>query len=242
MFCTSCGYKNSDASKFCASCGKSTSADIKPVDITSTNNKAVAENDAGSLVQIAEATNCYFYGKNSEELSHTMGESMGVKGAQKLVFNLYASPDIFVVLPASKDRSGLALFGLLLGAGGLAGFALGALQGLAKKLEISNSKIILEQDNPLFNALIFKTSEIKLQAKEIRSNNTDLFYIFSKETWVLASGVGLYKNKEYEVSVNFGFEGQASDHSKKRIAVFDKLFNALKISPPVIHKGKNPPF
>lgn len=242
MFCTSCGFKNSDGSKFCASCGKSISVDSKPEEITSNMNEAKSENDVGSLVQIGEAISCTFSGKNSDELSRTMGQSMGVKDAYKLVFNLYASPDIFVVLPASKDRSGLAWFGLLLGGGGLAAGAIGALQGLAKKLEIRNSKLILEQDNPLFNALIFKSKETKLQVKETRSSNGDLFDIFKKETWILVSGVGLYKNKEYEVSVKFGFEGQASDHSKKRLEVFDTLFNALHITPPEIHKGKNPPF
>ena len=166
MFCTSCGFKNPDGSKYCASCGKSISVDTKPEEITSNMNEAKSANDVGSLVQIGEAISCTFSGKNSDELSRTMGQSMGVKDAYKLVFNLYASPGIFVVLPASKDRSGLAMFGLLLGGGGLAAGAMGALQGLAKKLEIRSSKLILEQDNPLFNALIFKSKETKLQVKE----------------------------------------------------------------------------
>lgn len=242
MFCTECGVKNLIGSKFCSSCGKRQAISGDVVEKVSEPVQKVDSLNASNFHEVATTINVTFYGKDGDELSMLIGKSLGVKEAYKLVFNLYASNDFFVVLPVSKDKRKLALFGLLLGGGGLAAGAMAALEVFAKKLELKQSKFVMEQDNPLYSALIFNAKDLILKVKETRTNSLDLFDIFKKETWMMVSGVGTYKNKEFQVNIKFGFEGQASDNAKKRITILDELSKALGITAPAIHVGKNPPF
>ncbi len=241
MFCTKCGGKNPEAAKFCANCGKQLYLDVESAkleQLAPTGQKL----DADDFREIATTIPCTFHGKDSDLLSRTIGQSMGVSKANKLVFNIYASSHFFLVLPVSKGKSHLALFGLLLGGGVLAVAAMSSLGVLAKRIEDRHARLVMKDDNPLYNALIFNSNELLLQAKETRTSSLDLFDIFKKETWISISGLGTYKNEEYDISIHFGFEGQASDPNKKKIAVFDNLCKALRISVPEIYKGGNPPF
>lgn len=235
MYCNDCGTINPESSRFCASCG----AKIGIGKINSVEKDSIA---ISNLTLIAETIHITLLGKDSNDLSLKICQTMGVKELYKVVFNVYASRDFFVVLPVSKDKGKLALFGMLFGAGVLGAVAIEASSQFSKKLEKDNSKIVLEKDNPLYSAMVIDSKTLSLKLKEKRSSSTDLFDIFKKETWMLTSGSFMFENKDYEASVKFGFEGQSSDFSKKRLDVLEKLISSLGIQEPPIHTGKNPPF
>jgi hypothetical protein len=165
-----------------------------------------------------------------------------LKNASKILFNLYISENHFVVLPVSKDKGGMVLWGLLLGGGALAGAAVGALEALSKKLEMKDAKAVSEQNDALKNALIFSKSSLKLSVKETRANTGSLSDLYKKETWFLISGKGLYNLREWDVSVEFGFAGQVTNPNKTKLSTLDTICSVMKIDAPVVHTGKNPPF
>lgn len=242
MFCTHCGFKNSDGFNFCASCGSKNFKNSEENNFESSLKERSSNIKSEELIEISTTIKIYLEGEDSPELSKLICEAIDVKDFYKVIFNTYATSDFFIVMPISKDKGNIALFGLLLGGGGLAAGAMAALGVLAKKLELKQSEAILSQDNPLFGSLLFKSKDLLLQIKETGSTSTDLMDIFAKETWVQISGLGMYKNKEYKVAVQFGFRGQASNPKKKKIEVIDKLIKALEIPAPVIYVGNNPPF
>jgi metal-dependent amidase/aminoacylase/carboxypeptidase family protein len=97
----------------------------------------------------------------------------------------------------------------------------------------------MKQDNPFYNAVIFNSKELELKVRETKADWLDYM---KKETWMNISGIATYKNKEYKVAVEFGYEGQVSNASKKRVTALDQLTQALGISTPKIHIGQNFPF
>ena len=234
MFCTYCGFKNRDGFNFCSSCGKNR-----------ISNEAVIPAVSPSLSEfkeIATTIHVYFLGKDGKVLDQLIANSLGQKNSSKLLFNLYASENYFVILPVSKDKGSMVLWGLLLGGGALAGAAVGALEALSKKLEMKDAKSVSEQDDALKNSLIFSKSILKLSVKETMANTGSLSDLYKKETWFLISGTGTYNSNEYDVAINFGFSGQVTNPNKPILGTLDTICSTLKIDKPTVHTGKNAPF
>jgi hypothetical protein len=234
MYCTYCGFKNQDGFNFCSSCGKKSSNSID-------STTSVSDN-LSSFKEISNAIHVDFLGKDGVIVDEIIAKSLGQKNSYKLLFNLYASDKFFVVLPVSKDKRNIALWGLLLGGGIFAGAAVGALEGLSKKLESRDAKIVSEKEDALKNALIFSRDGLTLSVKEKRADTGSLSDLYKKETWFLLSGFGLYNSKQYDVSVKFGFAGQVSNPSKPKLGLLDLICSTLKLEIPFVHTGKNPPF
>jgi len=234
MFCTECGHKNPDLFKFCTSCGK------KRIEVD-TQNPSTSDG-LSYFKEITQTIHISFLGKDAVILDQLLASSLGQKKSSNLLFNLYASDKLFVVFPASKDKSSMALWGLLLGGGALAGAAVGALEGLSKKLESKDAALASEQGDALKKALIFPKEKLSLSIKEKRADTGSFSDLYKKETWFLISGTCLYVGKEYEVGVKFGFSGQESNPNKERLGILDLICSTLSLAKPSIHTGKNPPF
>lgn len=237
MFCNYCGKKNADDFIYCSSCGKKR-------DVPSSENSTIEEtqkvvdNDISSLKLIEKTINCYITGNDIVKIHKEIGEIFNQKNALNIVYNIYLSEDLIVFLPVSKEKDGISLWALAFGGGAIAGFAYGALKGLAKKLEEKNSKLVLEQDNPLYNAIIFHKNETTFKVKEIRGQTGDLIdFIFCKETWIQLSGVCTMKNEKYDIEIKFGHEGKA-----EKSDALKELVGTLKIPRPKVHKEKPYPF
>lgn len=236
MFCSFCGVKNSDGFRFCSSCGKQRSS-----------TESVAQNHSqvqsiSEFKEIATAIHVYFSGNEGKTLGQDIANSLKLKTASEILFNLYVSEACFVVLPVSKDRGDMVLWGLLLGSGALAGAAVGALEALSKRLEMKDAKAGNEQDDALKNALIFPKSSLKLLVKEARANTGSLSDFYKKETWFLISGTGLYHLREWDVAIKFGFAGQVTNPNKEMLSALDTICKTLRIEKPIVHTGRNPPF
>jgi hypothetical protein len=238
MFCSFCGEKNSDNFRFCSSCGKQRSSIESDIQNKSPNQVQ----NLSDFKEIANTIHVFFSGNEGSSLGQVIANSLQLKNTSKILFNLYVSENYFVVLPVSKDKGGMVLWGLLLGGGALAGAAVGALEALSKKLELKDAKAVSEQDDALKNALIFPKSNIRLQVKETRANTGSLSDLYKKETWFLITGTGLYNLREWNVAVEFGFSGQVSNPNKPMLSTFDIICSTLKIDKPTVHTGKNAPF
>lgn len=234
MFCSYCGSKNPRQFKFCVSCGKAR--------VKTSNGPESEPSSLSELKQIAELIHVYFSGRDGVALDQRIAGSLDVKKSTKILFNVYASERNFVVLPASKDKGSIIAFGLLLGGGGLAGGAMGALEALSKKMESKEAKNTLQKQDVMKNALVFSKSSLRLSVKEQRANTGGLSDLYKKETWFLVSGIGVYNDQEYDAAVKFGFAGQVTNPNKPVLGVLDALCSALKIEPPPIHTGKDVPF
>ena len=236
MFCSFCGEKNSDSFRFCSSCGKQRN---------STESVIQNQTQVQSLSDFKEIVNTIqinFSGNEGKTLGQAIANSLELKNSSKILFNLYVSENYFVALPVSKAKGSMVLWGLLLGGGVLAGAAVGALEALSEKLEMKDAKAVSEQDDALKNALIFPKSSLKLLVKETRANTGSLSDFYKKETWFLISGTGLYNFKNWNVAIEFGFDGQVTNPNKPMLSIFDTICSTLKIDKPPVHTGKNPPF
>jgi hypothetical protein len=236
MFCIQCGASNVNEAKFCSSCGKSITQSVS----TELQNKSDNSHSLSNFTLIAEGTNCFYGGKDGTKLDKSLGKSMGVEwgGGSHIKNNIYASPEFLIIVPVSKDKSSIALFGLLLGTHALGAVAMTALSHLANRIEGKNAKVILESDNPFYNAIIFNTKDIQVKVKETKLGSDSLFDNFKRATHFRFIGDVLHKNSEYSVIIQCGFEGQASNPNKKRMPFYDDLFNTLKIPPSPIFQGK----
>ena len=234
MFCSQCGFKNSEDFNFCTSCGVKRQVDA----VVSSQSSNVLS----TFKEIASSVQIEILGKDGEALSKNIAISFKEKNSSKLLFNLYASENFFVVLPVSKDKSGLVWWGLLLGGGVFAGAAVGALEVLSKKLESKNAIKATETDDALKNALIFPNDALKLSVKEKRADTGSLSDLYKKDTWFLLSGYGMYDGRKYDASVMFAFAGQVTNPNKPRLTTLDLICSTLKIPIPTVHVGKNPPF
>ena len=232
MFCSFCGSNNAELYTFCSSCGK------QKVEPESDSVKIEKSNTRDSLTLLCETINCYFDGPDYTEIHRDIGESFDQKNALNIVYNIYLSTNHVIALPVSKDKSNLKLFGMAFGVGALSVIAMAAFNGLAKKLEGKNAKFVLDKDDPFYNAIFFDKSEIQISVKEIKSQTGDLIdYLFRKETWFHISGVGIYKNKEFKISMKFGHDGSSEKSKEYKI-----LVTTLNIKPPKIYKNKPFPF
>lgn len=234
MFCTECGFKNPDMFNFCSSCGR------KRIEVGS--QMLPTSGFLSSFKEIAQTIHINFLGKDANVLDQMVASSLGQKKSSNLLFNLYASDKFFVVFPASKDKSSMALWGLLLGGGALAGAAVGALQGLSKKLEGKDAAMASEHEDALKKALIFPKEKISLQVKEKRADTGSFSDLYKKETWFLISGICSYVGKDYDVGVKFGFAGQESNPNKEKLGILELLCTSLNLDTPSIYSGKKPPF
>ncbi len=104
MYCTKCGELLADSSNYCSRCG------------SRIENSSVCESN-NSFVEIASAISCQIEGPDEKKVSTLLAESLNEKKASKILFNIYALSRGIYIVPAAKDNSKLALFGLCLVAG-----------------------------------------------------------------------------------------------------------------------------
>ena len=234
MYCTFCGKENPSSFVFCNACGK------KKEDLV--RDEHTDKNTINNFSEIATAIQLSFGGRDGKQVEQLLAKSIAHKSGGRTLYNLYASKSYLIVLPATKDKGGIALFGLLLGGGALAAAAMGALDALSKKLENKDAMTTAAGEDALTSALVFAKESIRLSAKEIRAGDFDPFDPFKKETWILVTGIGLFNNRNYELSIKFGFEGQVTNPKKPKLKALDLLCSSLNISPPLVHTGKNAPF
>lgn len=232
MYCTGCGFKTPDNAKFCPSCGNKLEA---PANIPAGKGLEQSDGDdihkTDSYEEIGTALPCTFRGNTGDFLSNAFAELMGVKKRRlgpTLIYNFYGSPDLLIVIPVAKNKiSKLPFLGLMLGTGGLGAGAIAALQVVSSKLEIEGSKICLDDDNPLKDALIFKTKELKVNITQ----KIEVLDFFHTETWFNFTGEGVFQGNEYEVDIEFGVVGKAED-------TIAELCRILAINSPVIKKKR----
>ena len=133
MYCTNCGEKNDQGSRFCSKCGqsiKSAQSDAKNNDLR--NDKPHDGNmnfvEVASSVDISLDLDGNVHSiPEFENLCALIGKYAKTKSIHKILYNVYVSGEYLVFFPASKDRSNIALLGLLLGGGALGGAAVGLL-------------------------------------------------------------------------------------------------------------------
>lgn len=248
MYCTNCGEKNGQDSRFCSNCGQSMKTsqsvangnnliddvppdgDINFVEIAS--SVAITIDLDGGVHSIADFENiCSLIGKYTKS-----------KYVHKILYNIYISNEYLVIFPVSKDKSNLAMLGLLLGGGALGGAAVVLLQHAAKKIEKSESEIDLGKENILNNSIIYNTKNICLKFKESTTTSGVFFSTSTVDTHFKIMGSAIFNGKSYRLEVNFSIPGQCSDNSKCKLSAFNILTSKLGIANPVITKGKDNSF
>jgi len=240
MYCTNCGHKNNDSAKFCASCGHALETGSHEILIEANNNRVDGPNENREKFEaVMENVHATFGGQDGAKLSELVAQSMGAKNSAGLVFNVLCSPGFFIIIPISKDKSHLALFGLILGGGGLAAGAVAGLTVLTEKLQLNKAKALMKEENPFYNALVFDSKELELEVRESGGGGLLGFILEEKQTWVLISGVATYKNIDYRIGARFGFEGHVSALGNSEKNFLHKISRAMKINTPEISRGKN---
>ena len=236
MFCTQCGKQNLPLSVFCSSCGGKFS---NSNDTGLTKDIGIDENFKNPKL-LAQAAGCYFLGADSQRFSENIAPKFSAKNASKLVYNIYCIPNYIVLVPVSKDRRAIALWGLMLGGGTFAAGAMAGLSEYARRLELRSANDAHDKANPFYEAVLFKTDECRIVGKETRSSSADLFDMFKKETWLKVEGSASYEGNNYNLGFEFGMEGQSLDRSKKHLKLLDENWDVTGFKGIDIRKGKYP--
>jgi hypothetical protein len=238
MYCTKCGYENTQNYRYCASC-EAINPFIKLEEFTEPPS---TQDSLNEFITIAIDCSCTFKGIDAEDLDADVKKAMGVSKKSSVIYNIYASPNFFIVIPVSKDHSAMAWYGLLLGGGALAGAAVGALSGWADKIERKNARQVIGAENPLSKAIVFDSRNIRVQAHEVNSANAATgLYLWAKVTYFYVYGTASYMGNSYSCSLKFGIKGQVIN-PKNRVYIYDSLKSALGLSEIPIFSGKNPDF
>jgi hypothetical protein len=248
MYCANCGEKNGQDSRFCANCGQSIKAshsDAKNKD----TEYYIPRDSSINFVEIASSVDISMDLDGNthsiadfENLCALIGKYAKTKSIRKILYNIYASNEYLVFFPASKDRSNMAMLGLLLGGGALGGAAVGLLQNIAKNKEQKESEIDLEKENILNNSFVYKIKDVSLKLKESTTSSGIFFGEPVVNTHFKVMGPAAFNRKNYRLEVNFCILGQCTDNTKNKPPAFNILTSKLGVTNPVIVKGEETSF
>lgn len=248
MYCTNCGEKNSQGSRFCSNCGQPTKAAQSDTKENNLNNNISNDSDM-NFIEVASSVSLTMDLDGNvhsiadfEILCELIGKYTKLKPVHNILYNIYLSNEYLVILPASKDRGNIAVLGLLLGGGALGGAAVELLHNVAKKIEKSESEIDLEKINLLNNSIVYNTKDVVLKIKECASTSGIFFTTSIVKTHFKIMGPAVYNRKNYRLEVNFSISGQCSDNTKHKLSAFNILTSKLSISNLEIVKGKDTSF
>lgn len=196
MFCTKCGQKNSDSSRFCFKCGErllSLNGDdpLRDANNSLTQSKSgnqdsfkgqsfdeapvtmrAETNETAQVFQFLKGHHLEFYDGLSEAVRTRFCEIVKTKKFDNVLSNVYVSRDCMMVVPDSRENYGLALAGLILGGGvGLFGAA-GALAGgmVAKIFSNKQHSNLNEVFKEAKDVLIINAANIKVDAYDYRNH------------------------------------------------------------------------
>lgn len=189
MFCSNCGFKLLINSKFCSSCG------IKLEQQPDVDMGVPAQTVNSEFFQFLKEESLSISGEISDEVKNKFTEILKAKNFSKVLCNVFVSKEAIIVTPHSKDRSGLALAGLILtgGAGliGVLGMSAGAAIGQLFSKNQSDSVQNLIKN--LENTLVINTNGVQLKAYDYRTN------------WDLAGG-------EWETRISISSQSLFNEH------------------------------
>ena len=237
MFCTQCGSNNSEEAKFCASCGNklSSTSSVSNLDMVQTSTFTEKSSE---LIEFAKQVYSYTHGSLSSDVEGKFCEIVKAKKFDKVISNVFVSKDVILYTPHSKDRSGLALAGLVLTGG--AGFAgvLGMSAGAAIAQLFSNKQSDSIQNilKNLENTLVLNTKTVKVKAYDYR-RIWDLAG-GEWETRISIGGEGYFNGKAGDCTIVFSVEGKTYERTifSKANNKVPELCKILGISVPDIKK------
>jgi len=237
MFCTQCGSNNSEVAKFCSSCGNKLSSNSSVDDLNLVPSSTVTEKSS-EIIEFAKQIYSYIHGSLSSDVESKFCEIVKAKKFDKVISNVFVSEDVILFTPHSKDRSGLALAGLILtGGAGLVG-VLGMSAGSAIAQIFSNrqSESIQNILKNLENTLVLNAKKVQIKAYDYR-RNWDLAG-GEWETRISIGGEGYFNGKAGDCTIVFSVEGKTYERTffSKANNKVPELCKILGISVPDIKK------
>lgn len=235
MFCSNCGFKLADDSKFCSSCGAKLTSSIEINEPSDSTPKA---NNNVEFTEVVKETDVNVTGSLADDVKSRFCEIVKAKNFSKVLSNIYVSKEAIIVTPHSKDRSGLALAGLILtGGAGLVG-ALGMSAGAAigQLFSKNQSDSIKNMLKNLENTLVINASSIVIKAYDYRTN-WDLAG-GEWETRISLSGEAIFNEKVGDCSIVFSIYGKTYERTffSKANNKVPELAKILGIKVPDIQK------
>jgi hypothetical protein len=237
MFCTQCGSKNSEESKFCASCGNKliSNSSVGNLDLNLPDTAIVKSSE---IIEFAKQINSYLNGSLSSDVESKFCEIVKAKKFDKVLSNVFVSEDVILITPHSKDRNGIALTGLILtGGAGMAGI-LGMTAGSAIAQLFSNRQAQSIQNilKNLENTLVLNSKTIKVKAYDYR-RIWDLAG-GEWETRISIGGEGYFNGKVGDCTIIFSIEGKTYERTffSKANNKVPELCKILGIAVPDIKK------
>lgn len=212
MFCTQCGSKNGEEAKFCASCGNKLLANPSGIIPDVVPSPTVIEKSS-PIVPYAEQIYSYIHGSLSSDVKSKFCEIVKAKNFDKVISNVFVSEEVILFTPHSKDRSGLALAGLVLtgGAGLIGVLGMTAGSAIAQLFSNSQSQSIQNILKNLENTLVLNAKTVQLKAYDYR-RNWDLAG-GEWETRISIGGEGYFNGKAGDCTIVFSFEGKTYERT-----------------------------
>jgi hypothetical protein len=231
MFCSNCGFKNSENSKFCTSCGTRIYT-TKPNTLPQSMGD-LSDINAPNLIEVFSKIQPGISGSLCEDVADKFPKIIGAKYFYKIFCTVYASKEYIALVPHSKDRTGLALVGIILtgGSGALAVLGMAAGSAVADALsnrESNKNKYILT--NPE-GAVIFDTSKVIIDAYDYRSAIG--FSGGEWETRISIKGETYFNGKSGDFSFSFSVMGKTYKDTffSKANKKMPELFRILEKEP-----------